>query len=110
MDQKGGVRFSELQILIIDPSQKERYQRNVLNGGKDTEEEIAKYAKQAMDKATKAGYKIETKEDGKYILTSPDGKKSLVTNFNIAYDGGATWTVLPVYIKGEKSDPVFELY
>ena len=110
LNEKGGVTFSELQVQIIDPSQRERYERNVLNGGKDSVEEKAKYAKQAMDKAKKAGYEIEDKGNGQYVLTNPEGGKSLVTNFDISYDGGATWTTLPVYIEGENQKPIFEEY
>ena len=43
-----------------------------------------------------AGYTLEAQDGGRYILTNPDGKKSLVNNLGLGLDGGAIWTVLPV--------------
>ena len=101
-NDRGVVSYTELMINYIDPSQKERYDRKVLKGEDDTPEDKAKYAKQSMDTARKAGYTIEDRSDGTYILTNPDGGRSVVNNFDIAYDGGAVWTTLPVHLDGEK--------
>lgn len=101
-NDRGVVSYTELMINYIDPSQKERYDRKVLKGEDDTPEDKAKYAKQSMDIARKAGYTIEDRGDGTYILTNPDGGRSVVNNFDIAYDGGAVWTTLPVHLDGEK--------
>ena len=110
LNERGGVRFTELTVNIIAPSQRERYERNVLGGGEDSAKDKAKYAKEAMDIAKKAGYKIEEQGNGKFILTNPDGAKSLVTDFDIAYDGGAIWTTLPLNLEGNKPKVLFEEY
>lgn len=107
-NERGGVTFNSLMVEIIDPSQRERYKKNVINGGEDSPEEKAMYAKQAMDKVQKAGYKIEDQGDGTYLLTNPEGFKSLVEDFDIGYDGGAIWSVLPVYLNSEKSETAFK--
>lgn len=110
LDEKGNATYLELQVQIIDPSQKARFERIVLNNEKESPEDKAKYAKQAMQKARNAGYTITQQEHGRYILTDPTGHRSLVTNFNIDWDGGATWTVLPIDLGGNKPNFTLEKY
>ena len=62
----------------------------------------AKYEKQAIAKMKNAGYKLQPKGDGKYILTAPNGTKSLITRPDIDLDGGASWMVLTIHLTDNK--------
>lgn len=106
LNENGGVVYQDLLVQIIDPSQKDRFER-LSRGGEDSPADKEKYAKQAMNILKKAGYQIEDQGDGRYILTTPAGNKSLVNDFNIDFDGGAVWTVLPVAL-GNKLNIMFE--
>ena len=101
LDEKGHPTALVLQVQIVDPSQKERFEKR-MRGEKETDAERAKYEKQAIAKMKNAGYKLQPKGDGRYILTAPDGSKSLITRPDIDLDGGASWTVLPVHLTDNK--------
>lgn len=89
-DNQGNLTWYNLYVQIIDQAQNYRISNEM------TDEQKAQNEAACKQILKNAGYTLEAQDGGRYILTNPDGKKSLVNNLGLGLDGGAIWTVLPV--------------
>ena len=96
-DNNGNLTWCNLHVQIVDPAQKNRV------FGEMTDEQKAQNEAACKEILKNAGYTLEAQDGGRYILTNPDGKESLVNNLGLGLDGGATWTVLPVHLNSDNN-------